>query len=608
MRLVIDFLKVLQVTFSRAMRLTAASLAPLLGFGLAGGLDAQSKQTFYDAVEVEVVEVDVVVVDRKGVPVRGLEKDDFKLYVDGEAVEISNFLSWSVVAGGSQSVHSDSSPGGGAESSEATRTKRGVGGVPLLIAIYLDELSLHPARRGRVLDRLQAAVEPWYGLGAQFVLAVFDGRLDIAIGPTRDLSAVLRAASLRVAAAPARAYEFARGRRRTFTELALNAKASSETAGEVVGDGGIARCEREKWFQLLSIARNHAYETEARSAVAMEGLADLISSLSGVTGKKAVVYVSDGLPQRPGVDVFTYLVEQLCPDDTNLHSEAYAEILQFDDASDVNRIAAHANANRVTFYPLDAGGLDAGLHLDPSFRSLAEAPSTRNDEIARMNRQNGLNMLASETGGTALLNSNDIRPLLAEVSEQLEASYSLGFLPTIKGRGNVRQIRVELAPSAAKRRKVQYRRSYRDKPLEERLAERLFSAAHLKSSSNPLLVDVGLSFRERSGKRDHEIVVEVAVPASGLPLLASRDELQGELRLWLLAVDTAKGARTRIRQKTLTVGGEDGVAPRNGSFRFEVGMNLPAGAWRVAVGVRDELTGVTSLVSESLSVPMESKP
>ncbi len=598
---------------SGAMRLTAASWVPLLGFGLAAGLAAQSKQTFYDAVDVEVVEIDVVVVDRKGVPVLGLKKDDFNLYVDGEAIEISNFLSWSVVTGGSRSVRSGRSPGGGAELPGAARATSAVGGVPLLIAIYLDELSLHPARRDRVLDRLQAAAEPWHGLGAQFVLAVFDGRLDIAVGPTRDLSAVLRAASLRAAAAPARAYELARARRRAFTELALNARASSGTAGEDAGDGGIARCEREKWFHLLSIARNHAYETETRSAVAMDGLADLISSLSGVAGKKAVVYVSDGLPQRPGVDIFTYLVEQLCPDATNLHPEAYAEMLQFDDASDVNRIAAHANANRVTFYPLDAMGLDTGLHLDPSFRSLAEAPSARNDEIARMNRQNGLNMLASETGGKALLNSNDIRPLLAEVAVQLEASYSLGFSPEPSERARVRQVRVELAPPAAKRRRIQYRRSYRVKSLEERLAERLFSVAHLEASGwNPLQVEVGFGPTEGGGgqgvKRDSGIVVEVAVPISALPFLTSRADTQGELRVWMLAVDSGKGVRTRIRQKSLTVGGDGGVAPRNGSFRFEVEMDLPEGVWQVAVGVRDELTGVTSLMSESLPIPMISMP
>ncbi len=589
-------------------------MGPAARLGLAAGLDAQPAQTFFDAVDVEVVEVDVVVVDRKGVPVRGLRKDDFRLYVDGEAVEIRNFLSWSVSAGASRSARFDPSPDrGGTESSGPARSTNAGPRVPLLVAIYLDELNLHPARRDRVLDRLQAAVEPWYRLGAQFVLAVFDGRLDIVVGPTRDLSAVLRAASLRSAAAPARAYGIAQGRLRTFTELALKARASTGTADGDAGDGGISRCEREKWFQLLSTARNHAYETETRNAVAMDGLADLISSLSGVTGRKAVVYVSDGLPQRPGVDIFTYLVEQLCPDDTNLHPEGYAEMLQFDDASDVNRIAAHANANRVTFYPLDANGLDAGLHLDPSFRRLAEAPSARNDEIARMNRQNGLHMLASETGGKALLNSNDIRPLLAEVAVQLEASYSLGFVPEPPEHEGVRQIRVELAPKVSKRRRIQYRRSYRVKSLEERLAERLFSVAHFEESgSNPLQVEVGFSPRTDGGgpgvKRENGILVEVAVPISTLPLLTSRADMQGELRLWMLAVDSAKSVRTRMRQEFLTVGGDGGVAPRNGSFRFEVGMDLPEGVWQLAVGVRDELTGVTSLVSESLAIPMETMP
>jgi len=59
-----------------------------------------------------------------------------------------------------------------------------------------------------------------------------------------------------------------------------------------------------------------------------------------------------------------------------------------------------------------------------------------------------------------------------------------------------------------------------------------------------------------------------------------------------------------VRQKSLLVGGGSGVAAIDGAYRFEVAMKLPEGAYQVAVGVRDETTGVTSLVREPVSVPV----
>ena len=66
---------------------------------------------------------------------------------------------------------------------------------------------------------------------------------------------------------------------------------------------------------------------------------------------------------------------------------------------------------------------------------------------------------------------------------------------------------------------------------------------------------------------------------------------------------TKKGARTTVRQKTIAVGGAQGVAAVDGAYRVEVAMNLPEGDYQVAVGVRDETTGVTSLLREPVAVP-----
>ena len=54
--------------------------------------DATPPVTRFSAcAEVRVAEIEVFVTDRQGRPVHGLTAADFRLYQDGERVEISNF-------------------------------------------------------------------------------------------------------------------------------------------------------------------------------------------------------------------------------------------------------------------------------------------------------------------------------------------------------------------------------------------------------------------------------------------------------------------------------------------------------------------------------------
>ena len=87
---------------------------------------------------------------------------------------------------------------------------------------------------------------------------------------------------------------------------------------------------RTIWFFKMAIARDYAARSEARATASLSALADLLGVLAGVEGQKAVVHMSDGLAQRPGMSVFSYLVDQVCPHDTELHAEALSEMLQYD--------------------------------------------------------------------------------------------------------------------------------------------------------------------------------------------------------------------------------------------------------------------------------------
>ena len=581
------------VTRSERSPRSAPALASLLCLTLAGALQGQPKQPFVESVDVRVVEVDVVVTDRKGRPIKGLVREDFELYVDGQPVEISNFYESAIYVEQPASRRNKERPVVRSQGASGTADEGA-----LTVVFYLDDPNIYPAHRTRLLRRLEAAVEPWRSLDASFVLARFVNRLEVLVPPTRDLDSILEGAASVPKGSP-RATQNGDGARR----FAIRSMIDSDEFCRMT----LCRPCHDNWGELLSLARQYADNQATTAAIAVDGLADLVTTLGGVPGKKAVVHITDGLPQRPGISVLDFLGNELCRDLRPMAtSETMSEMVQYDESRRFNRISAHANANRVTFYGLDAAGLRSATP-DISFDNPSRAPSTRNVSLRLMNAQSGLHLLAHETGGKALINANDLSILLDDMSGQLSASYSLGFVPEQRRLGQVRQISVQLAPGADKGRRIEYRRTYRDKTLDERLAERLLSIAYLGNSENPLEAMLDFGATKLLEKKTHELTVGVSVPVESVVTLPGKDgaspSATTQLRLWMVAVEDEKGARTTVRQKTISVGGETGVPAVDGNYRVEVAMNLPEGGFQVAVGVRDETTGVTSLIRQPVTVP-----
>ena len=575
----------------RTLARVATLFAAIAGTGT---LTAQPTQPFVDSVDVQVVEVDVVVTDKKGRPLKGLTREDFELYVDGRPVEITNFYESAIYVEEPTArrnkqravVRNEATPGA---------TNEG----PLTVVFYLDDPHIYPSHRTRLLRRLEAAVEPWRSMDASFMLARFDHRLEVLVPPTRDLDAILQGAAAVPKGSP-RAIHNGDGARRFAIKSLLDSH-------EFCVNAPFCRPCEDNWGELLSLARQYADNQATNTAIAIDGIADLVTTLAGVAGKKAVVYVADGLPQRPGISVLDYLGNELCATlRPTAPSEMMSEMVQYDESRRFNRISAHANSNRVTFYALDAAGLRSSSP-DIALDNPQLAPSFRNVSLRTMNAQSGLYLLAHETGGKALTNANDLAILFDDMTGQLAASYSLGFAPSERKLGQVRQISVLLAPGADKGRRIGYRRTYRDKTLDERLAERLLSVAYLGNVKNTLGASIEFGGTKPLEKKVHELTVAVRVPQESIVLLpaggAATQKASAQLRLWLLAVEDEKGARTTVRQKAIAVGGENGVAATDGAYRFEVAMNLPEGDYQVAVGVRDETTAVTSLIREPVTVP-----
>ena len=539
--------------------------------------------TVTDTVEVRLVDVDVVVTDKQGRPVRGLTRADFALFEDGEPVEIEYF-SGPGVDGRSGSVDDEN---------DLRRQVKGltVDSSVRIAAIYVDDYDLHPFHRTRVLADLREALAGWVAPDVRFMVARYRSHLEVIVAPTAELSVVLAGLS----------GDGTKDSRGLDAELARR-RSQSAILNSYQGCDSIPLCSVcfDNWGQMLAYAEDYARDQETRTAIAVAGLADLISLLSGLPGRKDVLYVGDGFQQRPGASMFTYVAD-VCADHRDGRGEALAAALQFDESRRYTELAAHAATNRVTFYMLDAAGVRSTSGSSVDFADRRFAPTMENDNLRIENLQSSHFTIANETGGKAILNADRPRRDLELLGDELQATYSLGFTPRHPPTGRVHLLDVELVGPAAKGRSLRYRRSYRDKQLEARLADQLVAALFLGEAPNPAGIQAYPGETRRVAAKRHELPVEILLPDRASRPTEPGSAATRQVRVWMTAV-SEDGRRTGIRQHLVDLG-PGGVEVERGVHSLVVDIELPEGDFTLAVGVRDELTGESSFARLQASIP-----
>lgn len=565
-----------------ALLLSAALAAAGPSTAAAQGAPAAGDLLFGGSSEVQVVNVEVYVT-RDGAPVVDLGPEDFRVFDDGRRVEVAYF---SRIAG---DAGVGAAPGPGAEGDADPRVAPAP---PGHYVVFVDEIHLGAARRDRFLEQLAATLTRQLRAEDRVMVASYDGLVRIRLPFTADrgrlagaLAGLADVSTLQVQSSmeSLRALQ----EMRDFQRVAAN---------------GIGDCN----FVGIT-ARAHAETTHHRVTAAVAALEGFVNSLGGISGRKTLIHVSDGIPLIAGAEVWQQALE-LCdgtgvvkgvanavdskvidPGATDRFESKYHrnEMYDTDTTSAWQRLAAHANSQNVAIYPVQATGLRShvvGGEVDVS------ADVAR---FALQNQQDSLVLVARDTGGDAILNTNDFAVPLTTAMVDSRSYYLLGISPPSGISGGRHQLRVEVdAPGV----EVRHRRSYWAKSGEERIADGLLTAMLHERGDNPLRAGLTLR-RSPAGQAQARPRVRIEVPRDRLTLLP-RDALrQGLLSVYLLGRDD-QGKTTPIRHSSLPVafpleGGE-------AAFVFEVEMPLDSPSFQVAVALRDELGGTTSFLQESV--------
>ncbi|HME59038.1 MAG TPA: VWA domain-containing protein [Terracidiphilus sp.] len=210
------------------------------------------------------------------------------------------------------------------------------------------------------------------------------------------------------------------------------------------------------------------YQLSARISMTLEALNYLARYLGGVPGRKNLIWFASSFP----VTVFpTY--GQMATLNDNLHVQA----------SEIKKTADLLTVSKVAVYPVGAEGmmndhwLEANQNLTEAGHGGSLGRNIMGDNTERSNQIMAMEQLASDTGGKAFFNTNDLHIAIKRAIDDGAHYYTLAYTPTNnKLDGSYRRIEVKV--SATGKYKTAYRHGYNADDLK---------TADARPESDPLL-------------------------------------------------------------------------------------------------------------------------
>ncbi len=518
----------------------AAALFAILAPASSTHAQEAQQQPFVDVVDVQVVNVDVMVTNRSGNPITDLTEDDFEVYQDGDRVDISNF---SIVR---RSYPDTQAPtelqtvdSGGTEVLDRVEQE-------LLVVLYLDNYNIHPRNRARVMPAVRDFLEDQLPSTDPAMLVVANTSLRVAQPFTRDRNLLLTAVDA------AAKETTARGLQQSEIDLSRQeienaGKAGGANAAAVVGDA-------------YASAEQNAQESQNQIRGAVASMENFVNSLAGLPHRKAVLYISDGLPAG------------------NNFEGAY------------QRMAQVANASRVTFYTVDTASAYRGDLLSAEGSGLAAQNLLENQTFG--NGQLAMEYLAESTGGVAITRTTNFSSALGRVARDLDYYYSLGYsIGESDGKYHEIDVRVKRRGT-----RVRHRQGYVARSARDRMAQTTIAALDFDNLDNSLGLRIELTNAAPPEPGATEQDLMIRLPLSQITLVP-QDQVHNGLVQLIVAVVT-DGEFQPLREIKLPIRIPEAQLSNAPEFlAYKLSVPQHAEQLKVAVGARDQYSSTDSYVN-----------
>ena len=453
---------------------------------------------------VNAVLVDVVVTNSKGEPVPGLRKEDFEILEDGKSQTIASFEEHR----GTQVIQAKLPALPPHVYTNFPRTPETDSVNVLLLDALNTPLRDQSYVHGEMIKYLKA-IPP----GARVAIFTLASRLNMLQGVTTDSSELLavlnspKAGPQQSALLPSQTETDVNQHLVDF--MAENSNAASPESMALT-QAEVDPISAMKQF----LADTATFQTESRIRLTLLALDQLGRYLSGIPGRKNLIWFSGSFPLSVFAD----------PD----VPDPYTTARKFQD--EVRRTADLLTAAQVAIYPVGAEGLAADSTFEANGAEIGQKRSGRamQDQITRSrsaaeerdSNHVSMEVLAKQTGGQAFYNTNGLSDALARVINNGTRYYSLTYSPQNSATdGKYRRILVKV-PNG--KYTLAYRRGYYADTLESA------RAAGQKTESDPLVVLMGRNLPDYS-----DILYKIRVlplnpqPAANAARVGSNTDFKG---------------------------------------------------------------------------------
>jgi len=395
-------------------------------------------------VNTRLVLVDVVVTDKQGKPVPALSRDAFAVEEGGKPQKISVFETPQA----SQLPQAPALPPGIYSNRAQFRSPGGP-----IVVLLLDAVNTPFKDQAYARQQMLRFVHEQYKPGQRIAIYTLTDSLRVLQDFTNDPQVLYMALQnylpepQRLATANRPETTIASGNP-TASSTVTATDASTPSATHGTGDASLrpggTGTTTQNAIQLFESA-SVAYQLDQRKVITLDALNAMARTLGGMPGHKSIVWVTADLPFSLIPENNAYSEAQLAEEMPGLgvhkldqrSSGSQAATSRGSNAEQIRETASRLSNAQVAIYPVDARGLSIATDSDAQ-------------EIMRD--------IASETGGRAYVNQNEIKDGVARAFEDASVTYTVGYYPeNRKWDGKYRPIRVKVQRDGLE---VRYRRGY----------------------------------------------------------------------------------------------------------------------------------------------------
>ncbi len=347
---------------------------------------------------------------------------------------------------------------------------------------------------------------------------------------------------------------------------------NGSTGDDATGDTGAAYSQDDTEFNIFNTDRKLA---------ALESAVKMLGSLSE---KKALVYFASGM-SLTGID-----------NQAQLRATVNAAI-----------------RSNVAFYPVDARGLVATAPLGDATQAsqggqaMYSGSGQRTAQSNFQGQQESLYTLASDTGGKALLDQNDLSLGIVQAQKDIASYYILGYYSTNTALDG-RYRRIKVAVKSNQTAKLDYRSGYfagKDfKQFNSSDRERQLQEALMLGDP---VTDLALALEVnyfRQAKDRYFVPVSVKIPGSDIEL-ARRGGAESTRIDFIGEIKDAKGALAGTVRDDITVKlkGENAGQLARHNLEYDTGFSLQPGTYTLKFLARENETGKMGTFETKFVVP-----